>query len=154
MTVADDPESAPRRCRQGNRNKDGLEFTACEGTPYLSLDAHQSFSGTKHPKSIWNLTRPDECHTFCQARLQGWKDARGNYWAVARDEDKDFGYRSERMAYFPVPANETDTWHGFPVGRKNGLQFRRQPPPDLVQRWRDEGRISRVTRARINQGHL
>jgi|SwirhisoilCB2_FD_contig_61_10275224_length_763_multi_3_in_0_out_0_1 hypothetical protein len=154
MTAVDDPELALRRCQQGNRNSDGLEFTACEGTPYLSLDAHRSLSGTRHLKSIWNLSRPDECHVFCAARLGKWADAVGNYWAVAKDGEGNFGDSRERMAFFPVPTNVTDRWHGFPVGRKRGLLFWRDPPADLVQRWTAQGRISRVTRARIIQRKL
>ena len=153
MTAADDLESTPRRCRQGNISNDGLEFTACEGTPYLSLDYHQPFSQLRHVKSIWLLSRVDECHAFCEARLSHWSDQAGNYWTVTKDGDKRLlGDRGERMAFFPAPSDETDTWHGFPVGGgKDALPFKQRPPADLVQRWTQEQRISRVNRARINR---
>jgi len=154
MTAADDSEPTPRRCRPGKKNKDGLPFVACEGTPYLSLDYHQSSSGTRHQKSIWSLTRPDECHTFCESRLNAWADSDGNYWSVAAEKSEDFGTRGQRMAFFPVPTNETDTWHGYPIGRKNEQSDPHDPPTDLVQLWRDQGRISRMTRARIIQRQL
>jgi hypothetical protein len=122
----------------------GVLFEACDYSPYKSLDTHRSTSGTKHPKSIWNpeVSRAEECHTFCGAKLQEWHDKNGDCWAIARDGQVDFGTHEERVAFFWAPKNTTDPWHGFPVGGRRGLSFKRKPPDELVQRWYDTGVIS------------
>jgi hypothetical protein len=153
MTASDGSASAPRACRRVKANKHGVEYVTCDD--YQSMNYHHSPSGTRHPKSIWLLSRADECHTFCKARLGDWADERGNYWAVAKDgEEQDYGTRRERMAFFPVPSNAADPWHGFPVGGKDGLPFDHEPPDLLVQRWEDEKRIKYTTAARIRRGVL
>jgi hypothetical protein len=145
MTVLDDSNLTVRRCRQMGPPRDGgVLFEACDESPYKSLDAHRSESGTKHPKSIWNksISRADECHMFCQAKLRAWHDSYGNCWAIARDGDNAFGSHGERLAFFWAPINDPDPWHGFPVAGRKGLPFSRRLPDELVEQWEQEGLIS------------
>ena len=127
---------------------------SCDESQYLSLHVHRSASGTRHPKSIWLLLPADECHTFCEARLQEWNDKNGDYWAVAKEGGGDFGTRGERAAFFDAPQNDTDPWHGYPVGGQRGLPIKRTPPDGLLQRWHDTGRISYTTFRRLLDGRL
>lgn len=122
----------------------GVLFESCDSSAYKSLDVHWSESGTKHPKSIWNkkLSRADECHTFCEAKLNEWRDQNGDCWAVAKDGDMDFGTHEERVAFFWEPKNDGDPWHGFPVAGRRGLAFTRKLPDELIERWHESGRIS------------
>jgi hypothetical protein len=122
----------------------GVSFESCDDSPYKSLDVHRSQSGTKQPKSIWNseLSRADECHTFCEAELNGWSDDNGNCWSVAKDGEMDFGTHEERVAFFWAPQNDGDPWHGFPVAGRRGLAFRQKLPDALIERWHESGLIS------------
>jgi hypothetical protein len=132
----------------------GVEFVACDDSKYKSLNAHRSKSGTKHDKSIWNpdLSRGDECHTFCEASILKWHDGEGDCWSVVKDGAIQYGTRDERLAFFWAPQNEIDPWHGFPVGRKHGLPFRRRPPDQLIEQWHGSGRITYTRYLQLLQG--
>ena len=145
---------ASRSCRKIAVTGDGIEFISCAKSLYLSRHDHRSVTGTKNPKSIWQLSRANECHTFCGAQLQQWSDKDGDYWAVARDGQEDFGTRGERVAFFDAPVNNTDPWHGYPVGGKRGLPIQRTPPDELIERWYNNGWISYVTFSRLMGGRL
>jgi hypothetical protein len=138
-----------RKCERMRADASGVLFKSCSDTAYLSLDAHRSAGPTKHPKSLWAISRPEECHVFCDAEVRHWLDAGGDYWAVTRDDSLPFGTRGERMAFFSSPTNNSDPWHGFPVGGRRGMKFRSPPPDELVERWHKEGLISYTTYTRI-----
>ena len=138
-----------KRCERIGAHPAGILFSSCAQTSYLSMDVHRGASSTKHPKSVWAIDRPDECHTFCTAEAGGWTDQLGHYWNVAREGESDFGTRGERLAFFSSPSNVNDPWHGFPVGGRRGMKFRSPPPDDLVEKWYKESRITYVTYTRI-----
>lgn len=157
--MANDSAPLPQACRKRTCHKtavtsDGIEYASCSQSSYLSRNDHRSATGTKNQKSIWSISRPDECHAFCRAELQQWSDKDGDYWAVAKDGSEDFGTRGERVAFFDSPVNESDPWHGYPVGGKRGLPIRRSPPDELIQRWYDSKQISYVTFSRLMEGRL
>jgi len=137
------------KCRQKEVDSSGIVYTSCAETLYLSLNYHRGGSSTTHPKSIWEISRPDECHVFCTAESESWADQNGDLWAVARDGEPHYGTRRERMAFFDAPVNQSDPWHGFPVGGRRGLPLRRTPPDAVVQRWWESKRISYTTYNRI-----
>jgi hypothetical protein len=132
----------------------GIEFSSCAESPYLSRNDHRSATGTKNPKSIWQLDRQSECHTFCEAELRQWSDKAGDYWAVAGEGQENFGTRGERVAFFDAPVNSGDPWHGYPVGGKRGLPIQRRPPDDIIERWYNAKRISYVTFSKLMGGRL
>lgn len=143
-------ESLQRKCIQVRVEASGIIYRSCSATSYLSLAEHRGPSDTKHAKSVWKLSRPDECHTFCISELHGWLDKDGHRWAVASDGDGDLGTRGERLAFFWSPANQHDPWHGFPVSAgRRGMTFHRRPPDELIQKWEDDGLISFVTSQRL-----
>lgn len=154
MPTSGDSASAARTCHQTGVTSDWIEFSSCDNSFYISLNYHRSSSGTSKPKSIWSLIPPDECHTFCEARLQRWMDRNGDYWAVAADGADDFGTRGERAAFFDAPGNAGDPWHGYPVGGKRGLPIQRRPPDDLLEHWYTSKRISYATYRRLLDGRL
>lgn len=142
--------ASTRSCSQTAVVADGIQFSSCQATPYLSINYHRSASGTKSEKALWNIARPEECHVFCTAEFHSWQDWLGNHWAVAASGEPDYGTQRERLAYFPKPANSADTWHGYPVDSRRGSKLRHAPPPDdLVRKWHESGRISFVDQQRI-----
>lgn len=139
-----------RRCERVEKNSDGVLFSACDQTPYLSTDYHHSAGGSSKRKSLWAIARPDECHTFCSAKTEAWLANDGNLWAVAEEGGPAFGTLNERLAFFWAPSNETDPWHGHPVGlSRNSLPFRKFPPDELVKSWHESGIINFTTMRRI-----
>lgn len=139
----------PMNCRPAVVSADGITYTTCAHGQYLSLNYHRGRTRLKHPKSLWDVSRKVECHTFCNAELEGWHDAEGNAWSVTEDENVALGTRGERVAFFDGPTNTTDPWHGYPVGGRRGLPVRRRPPDVLVKRWLDDKWISYILYQRI-----
>ena len=144
-----------RRCARVSADDSGIMFSSCGGSPYISLNTHRTKGGTKHPKSLWNRTRPDECHVYCTAENRDWTDkSTGNRWATATRSEESMGTRGERLAFFYKPSFEHGPWHGFPVGGPNGLKQYGRPPDYIVQSWYDEGLITYATYARITKGRF
>jgi hypothetical protein len=143
-----------RNCRQTTVESNGIMFLSCKGSKYISLNYHRSASRTRYPKSIWKISRPDECHTLCEAEIGNWQDKHGNYWSISRDGQIELGTRGERVAFFDSPQNKTDPWHGYPVGSRRGLPIQRRPPDDLLKAWHDSNWISFTTYSRLITGRL
>ena len=144
----------PRRCVQEGVSSSGVTFRSCNDLQYISINYHRSPSGTTHPKSIWNISRPDECHYFCSGNILPWKDEDGNCWSIGRDAREVLGTRGERVAFYQQPVNQVDPWHGFPVGGRRTMPMRRRPPDELLRQWLDSGWISQVTYDRLLGGRL
>lgn len=153
MTVSGESDEVARTCHQlGGPADGGILYKACDGASvYKSMDGHRSASGTKHQKSIWaeSWSRAEECHIFCEAKIEQWSDKNGDCWSVAK-ENQYYGTRREKVAFFDAPQNNADPWHGYPVGN-NGLPIRRRPPDELLQLWQDSNRISFVTFKRLHR---
>jgi hypothetical protein len=145
-----------RVCRQIEANKDGILFRSCNASTYISLNVHRSASGTRHAKSLWTISRDDECHMFCEAEWSNWSDGKGNYWAISKDGQVVIGKQGERVAFFDGPGNVLDPWHGYPVGppSKTGVPTTRRPPKELIDRWMDSGWIKYVTYARLMSNRI
>jgi hypothetical protein len=144
-----------RRCATTGVDDSGVMFTSCGNSPYLSLNVHQARSGTKHPKSIWNRSRADECHVFCEAENRNWTDKRtGNRWAINNKGEEPLGTRRERLGFFYKPSYASGPWHGFPVGGMNGLKHYGRPPDEVVKEWLDDGIINYSTYSRITRGRF
>ena len=111
----------------------GVLFEACDQSPYKSLDTHRSTSGTKHPKSIWNpeVSRAEECHTFCGAKLQEWHDKNGDCWAIARDGSQIYKLHVLRL---DLPGLWSDGWlynksiYSYGLGTADGMRVRLAGP--------------------------
>jgi hypothetical protein len=147
-------EIMQRRCTKQRIDPSGVHYLSCSGALYLSLNYHRGSGKGRRGKSIWAIGRDAECHTFCEAEIGKWSDARANYWAVSVDARVQLGKNGERLAFFDAPVNVTDPWHGYPISGRPGSPTRRRPPDELVGRWLDEGRISYVTYDRILTGRL
>lgn len=143
-----------RNCRRVEVSAGGINFSSCKNTRYMSLNYHRSPSTTTHPKSIWIIPPPEECHYFCLAEMLHWYDDDDNCWSVSKDAAEKFGSRGERLGFYQKPVNSQDPWHGFPVGSKRGLQFRRNLPIKLLQEWLEIGWINNVTFDRLIGGRL
>lgn len=138
-----------RKCKYVKQTGDGTLFESCSNTSYNSIFKHRSASGTKHDASIWSISVPDECHTFCVAEVNNWVDKNGNLWSVAEKDSPPYGTRGEILAFFWSPGSNPDPWHGYPVGGGKGLKNRRYPPDDVVEEWGSSGRISFTRQTRI-----
>ena len=53
----------------------------------------------------------------------------------------------ERLAFFPVPQNTFDPWHGYPVDSAD-------LGDDLINFWNDQSLISNITYARLLRHQL
>ncbi len=144
-----------RRCEPVGVTNDGVLFVSCSGSSYLSLHAHQGRSGTKHPKSIWDRSRPDECHIFCVAEASGWIDKEtGRLWSVCGRGIPPYGTLGERLAVFYPPSFPAGPWHGFPVGGLNGRKQHGRPPDEVAQNWKELGIINFSMYSRITKGRI
>lgn len=137
------------KCRRAIVGTEGITYNTCAQGTYLSLNYHRRRMSLKRPKSLWEVARRVECHTFCNAQLERWYDAQGNAWSVTEDESVPLGTRGECVAFFDEPTNPTDPWHGYPVGGRRGLPTVRRPPDELIKRWLDDKWISYVLYQRL-----
>lgn len=140
-------------CQQVQVDADGIRFTSCSDSEYISLHYHRSSSGTKAKKSCWIITRIDECHSFCDAEINQWIDPQGNLWFISEDAEVILGASTERIAFFDKPVNGGDPWHGYPVTSRRGFGHAK-PPQILLDRWLKDGRISSVIYDRIMGGRI
>jgi hypothetical protein len=129
-----------------------IEYKACSGCQYLSLNYHQGLPNGK--KSKWAIPRPDECSVFCEAREADWADEDSNLWSITQDAATCYGKENERMAYFDGSGSTVPSWHGYPVSGRSSAAGRRRPPQPLVQTWHDTGRINSATYERIISSRL
>ena len=154
ITMTNRSQEEPRTCHQIAADSDGIRFTSCKESLYISLNYHRSSSGTVHAKSIWALSRADECHCFCEAEIREWYDEKGDCWSISKDAKVEFGTRGEVVAFFDSPTNKTDPWHGYPIGGRRGLPVHRRPPDKLIEEWHRSGWISYVVYSRLIGGRL
>jgi hypothetical protein len=121
----------------------------------VSLNYHRGSGKGRRDKSVWAISRDNECQTFCEAEIEKWVDAYGDMWAVSMDGRVVLGKAGERLAFFDAPVNAgVDPWHGYPISGRRGSPAHRRPPDELVDRWLGQGRISHVTYDRIVTGRL
>ncbi len=81
-------------------------------------------------------------------------DLDGNCWYTSRDAEVELGTRGERVAFFDAPVNETDPWHGYPIGGRQGLPSSHRPPDVVIQNWYDSNWISYTIFLRLMSGRL
>ena len=141
------------QCAQVRVETHGILFSSCRSVSYLSINYHQSTTGTSNPKAIWAITRKQECDTFCESEVAQWIDASGNLWYISPDAQAILGTSKERMAFFDSPVNANDPWHGYPVSSRRGFGHAK-PPHALLDSWLKNGRISKVTYDRIMGGRI
>jgi hypothetical protein len=91
---------------------------------------------------------------FCEAEQNEWRGEDGNMWSVASSGEPAYGVDGERLAHFPAPVNENDSWHGFPFSRRGRNALKRRVPDDLLLDWRDKKRITFTDYNRILQGRM
>lgn len=138
-----------RKCHYLYCDRSGRYYCACDGRTYL-CHAHHRSSSFLNSKSQWVLTRPEECHLFCQACLLKSEEGALGYWFISRGGKRIFGTRQERVAFFEAPQNQTDPWHGYPVsGARRGAGHR--PPPEVVTSWQESGWVPKHVADKIRR---
>jgi hypothetical protein len=128
-----------------------VEYAACSGDAYLSLNYHHGSPDGK--KSKWAIKRGEECQIFCHAQGERWQDDDLNLWSVSEGAKDCYGKENERMAFFDGSGG-LGSWHGYPVSGRIGSSTRRRPPQPVVLQWRTSGRINQATYERIMSGRL
>lgn len=135
----------------GTMTPDGMQFGPTKsGKRYLCANWHRGRGDGQH-KTCWIIEHEAEFLIFCDADENEWKDeAPGNYWGIRRDSEP-IGENEERVAKFPVPQNDDDPWHGYPVFTgDNGSK----PPKPILDRWKSMEYISRSLQKRILKGQV
>lgn len=129
----------------GTATPGGLQFgPTTSGKMYLCANWHRGAGDPTH-KTIWVISEHEEYAVFCCADDGKWKDDPGNYWGIKNGEI--LGENDERVAKFPVPQNQHDPWHGYPV--KTGED---KPPIPLINLWRENTLITKAMSKRMKKG--
>lgn len=118
---------------------------------YLCHPHHRSVS-YKGKKSQWAVSRPTECHIFCQVEASGDPSSPG-VWFVSKGAAQILGQAEERLAYFERPATG-GAWHGYPVGGTRNSGVVRYPPREVVEYWQSSERIPRHVADKIRRGRI
>ena len=119
-------------------------YTTCGSRGYFCHPHHRERSFSSQ-KSIWTLSEDDECHLFCSIESDLAVDVVpvSEAWAVTSDIRQPFGTRGEVVARFLPPSEGSLEWHGHPVGKSSPSRLK-SPPPQIVEQWEQQGRISRA----------
>ena len=132
----------------GTLTPDGMRFgLTSAGRHYLCAIWHRG-AGDPSKKTVWIITHDEEYTLFCDAEGSDWKDAPGNYWGLKKGAPP-LGQDDERIAKFPVPQNDHDPWHGYPV--KSGSD---KPPMELIDLWCDKSLISKAQKKNLKKGWI
>jgi hypothetical protein len=120
--------------------EDGVLFgPTAEGKSYLSMYAHR---GANRRKSQWDIPPESEYDIFSRSDDDDWLDGDGHLWGAIDATGSPLGTRGERLAKFPHTALRIP-WHGYPVSPASGRDSE-MPPDELVERLRDDGRLTRT----------
>lgn len=124
----------------GSAQPSGIAFgPTASGKLYLSVYAHR---GANPRKSQWAIPPTDEFGCFSRSDAEGWLDLDGHLWGALDPTGPTLGTRGERLAKFPRTVPPTP-WHGYPVSASSG-RASETPPDELVERLRDDGRLTRT----------
>lgn len=87
---------------------------------YVSIKKH--FSTAKNTHSKWKSVQIER-DTFDAADYGNhnknlgyppWEDDSGNLWGFL-DNFQIIGEDKEQFGFFPIPTNQSDPWHGYPI---------------------------------------
>lgn len=143
-----------RTCHYVRSNGTAQYYLACDENEYL-CHPHHRMPSKASTKSQWAISRPEECHTYCQASLPTPSgDGSGGLWYISVGAERVLGTKGERLAYFEIPGDgEAVPRHGYPVGpNRRGTPHR--PDPVLVESWQRSGRIARHVADKIRRGRI
>jgi len=141
-----------RTCQQDQVHGAEHYYLSCAGTEYL---CHPHHRGKGYPKkSKWAVSRPEECHVFCQVEGNSRLDPDSSgVWYVSRNAKLKLGTRNERLAYFEEPRGH-HAWHGYPVGSGRKGTSAKRPEPEVVAAWVEAGRIESHIGVKIRRGRI
>ena len=118
---------------------------------YQPMPYHGSHTkGTRGgKKKLWDIPQNGQYYVFNYGDEQDWFDTIARGVVSFLDGCKEvLGKNGQRLAFFPKPANESDPWHGYPIGSDE------MEDDDLVELWYKEGYITYTTQQRILRGDL
>lgn len=116
------------------------------GHYYQPASYHNPTAEKKEGKNRWVLSKSQQYEVFEIADTpkkggkQCWMndDGKGLYsmldgcdYVLGKDNE-------ERLAFFPKPSNEQDSWHGYPIDSEN-------LGDELIEYWKKEQLISDIT---------
>ena len=120
----------------------------------MPMPYHNPTAGRRKNKSRWILDPGQQYNVFeladtplgdkanwmndDESGLYGMLDSCG--MVLSKDGD-------ERLAFFPVPRNEVDPWHGYPV---DSLEL----GEDLIAFWLEQRLIDKITYTRLMRHEL
>ncbi|MGW1450991.1 hypothetical protein ACWCO3_22280 [Micromonospora sp. NPDC002411] len=138
----------------GDARSDGILYgPTANGKLYLSMFTHR---GARPVKTAWhrNVSPEDEYDLFCRSDDGDWKDERGHYWSLGKEDGStELGMTGERLAKHPSNANAGVPWHGYPVSpRRRGDAD--SPTDQLISRWVEDGVITRSFARRIRDRRI
>ena len=119
---------------------------------YQPVSYHNPTARKRDDKNRWVLTQSEQYEVFeiadtPDSSKEGRKcwmndDGKGLYsmldgcdYILGKDNE-------ERLAFFPKPANEQDSWHGYPIDSAN-------IGDNLVEYWKNMQLISEITYRRL-----
>lgn len=110
---------------------------------YQPAGYHNRTAGNSEHKSKWKIKESEQYEVFRIADEGLWMDSvNGGLYSIIDDGKEVLGNNNERLAFFPVPSNKSDSWHGYPKEAK-GISKK------LVNAWKSTEVISAITQVRL-----
>ena len=133
---------------------DGLFGPTPNGHHYKPAPYHNPSAQKRSGKSRWCLNPSEQYEVFEIAdtpladRINWMNDDMSGLYGMLDDCSEVLGKdNDERLAFFPIPQNSIDPWHGYPVDSAD-------LGDDLINFWHDQSLISNITYARLLRHQL
>lgn len=105
--------------------KNGRYGPTTQNHYYQPANYHNRIAEKNHHKSKWILKENEQYEVFRVADENKWFVERSGNKNIKKSDkglcsmlergNEVFGENGEVLAFFPVPRNEIDSWHGYPI---------------------------------------
>ena len=132
------------------RGPDGRYGPTARDHYYVSVYYHRKNAAQNPNKSRWQIEEGQEYEVFRIGDESGWWCAASSaLFSIIDQGQLSLGDEDQRLAVFPKPQNQTDSWHGWPTHASDA-----KPNPNLLDQWEAAGVVDYAMRIKIDKGRI
>ncbi len=125
------------------QNADGTFGPTSVGHCYIPVSYHNKVAAPRDDKNKWCLKRNEQYEVFRLADEGQWMDdTPDGLYSIVDKGNEVLGENGERIAFFPIPKNENEAWHGYP-------KCNPQISDRLIEKWHEDKVIDGIFYKRL-----